>query len=103
MEIHSGGFGMLILGGALGASLASFANVAADRLPAGRSLLGRSRCDGCRRRLRAFENVPIFAWLALRGRCRTCGERIPVRVVVVETVGLLAGVGSAALLLALVP
>jgi leader peptidase (prepilin peptidase)/N-methyltransferase len=88
---------IVLLGGALGASLASFGNVVADRVPGGRSLLGRSRCAGCARELRAFENVPVVAWLALRGRCRSCRARIPVRVFVVELLGLVAGLVTTAL------
>jgi len=52
----------------------------------------RSRCPGCGRPIRAIENVPIFSWLALRGKCAGCGARISMRYPLVE---LLAGVGTA--------
>src|SRR3990172_6404736 len=69
----------------LGACIGSFLNVCIDRLPVGGSLLRPpSRCDGCGRPLSFFENVPVIAYLALRGRCRTCGARIPLRVLAVE-------------------
>lgn len=69
----------------LGFSIGSFLNVCIDRLPVGGSLLSPpSRCDGCGRRLSFFENVPVIAYLALKGRCRTCGVRIPRRVLLVE-------------------
>lgn len=64
--------------------MGSFGNVLIDRLPAGRSIAGRSRCDGCNRALRVAELVPLLSWLWLRGRCRTCKARIPVRVPAVE-------------------
>ncbi len=68
----------------IGACMGSFGNVLVDRLPAGESILGRSRCDGCKRVLSPFELVPLFSWLFLHAKCRTCGERIPKRVPFVE-------------------
>lgn len=69
----------------LGAVVGSFLNVCIDRLPRGGSLLSPpSHCDACRRRLSALELVPIFSFLALRGRCRTCETPIPRRVLAVE-------------------
>jgi leader peptidase (prepilin peptidase)/N-methyltransferase len=68
----------------IGACMGSFGNVLVDRLPAGESILGRSRCDGCKRVLSPFELVPLFSWLFLRAKCRTCGARIPARVPFVE-------------------
>lgn len=79
------------LWGVLGAVVGSFLNVACDRLPARGSLLRPpSHCPGCGRRLEAAEMVPVVSYLALRGRCRACGARIPWRVLAVEA-------GSAAL------
>ena len=46
--------------------------------------LPASHCDGCNRPLSWYENVPIISWLLLRGKCRTCGVRIPGRVLWVE-------------------
>ncbi|MEZ5381511.1 MAG: prepilin peptidase [Microthrixaceae bacterium] len=37
---------------------------------------GRSRCSSCGKDVPAHLNVPVFAWLALRGRCRSCGASI---------------------------
>ena len=72
---------------AIGASVGSFLNVVADRLPAGKSLVSPpSRCDVCFSPLSKLENLPILGFLWLRGRCRYCGSRIPVRVLVVEGV-----------------
>lgn len=36
----------------------------------------RSVCFSCGRKLKVSENVPIFSWLFLRGRCRKCGAKI---------------------------
>lgn len=63
----------------LGAFLASFLDVLADRLPKGEKPFGRSACVHCGRILRALDLVPIVSWLMVAGRCRTCGMRIPVR------------------------
>ena len=52
----------------------------------------RSACPACGHRIRAWENVPLVSWLALRGRCSACGARISARYPVVE---LLAGLGAA--------
>ncbi len=46
----------------------------------------RSRCTQCGNQLAWFENVPILSWVALRGRCRCCDERIAVMYPLVEIV-----------------
>jgi leader peptidase (prepilin peptidase)/N-methyltransferase len=54
-------------------------------MPLGQSVVNpASACPACRRPLRWFENVPILSYLALRGRCRRCGTRIPLRYLVIE-------------------
>jgi leader peptidase (prepilin peptidase)/N-methyltransferase len=76
-----------IIFAAFGAVIGSFLNVLCDRLPQEQSVVTPpSRCPGCSRRLTALDMIPIFSWLALRGRCRTCGEKIPQRVFWVELV-----------------
>jgi leader peptidase (prepilin peptidase)/N-methyltransferase len=67
----------LIVLALIGACIGSFLNVCIYRLPRQESLVWpASRCTSCGRPLRWYENVPVLGWLALRGRCRTCGERI---------------------------
>ena len=52
----------------------------AHRVPRGESVVGpRSRCPGCGTQIAAYDNVPVFSWLLLRGRGRCCGERISAR------------------------
>ena len=65
-----------ILLAVLGAILGSFIATLVLRWPAGRSLGGRSACDGCGRRLGPLELIPLASAAALRGRCRTC--RVPI-------------------------
>ncbi|MBP0000172.1 MAG: prepilin peptidase [Cyanobacteria bacterium SID2] len=72
---------------ALGASVGSFANVVIYRLPAGMSLLWPpSRCPHCLHRLRRRENVPIFGWLVLHGRCAHCHAPISPRYPFIEAI-----------------
>lgn len=55
----------------------SFLTVAIHRVPAGESLVRpRSRCPSCGTPLRKVDNIPVVSWLALRGRCHACHERI---------------------------
>src|SRR5512137_5811 len=80
MEIY-----LTVLFGIIGACIGSFLNVCIDRLPENKSLLGPpSHCDGCQRKLSVLDLIPIFSYLFLRGRCRTCGAKIPIRVFLVE-------------------
>lgn len=74
----------------VGLAVGSFLNVVVSRVPAHRSLLTPSRCDSCGVPVKAWQNVPVVAWLALRGRCRACGAPIGVRTPLVE-----AGTGAA--------
>jgi len=74
---------VLFLGGAVG----SFLNVLVYRLPAGMSISWPgSHCPLCGHPIRAYDNVPVLAWLWLRGHCRDCHERISVRYPLVEAV-----------------
>ena len=69
----------------LGAVVGSFLNVVIHRLPRGESIVRPgSRCTSCGRAIRPFDNVPVLAWLWLRGRCRHCGARISARYPLVE-------------------
>ncbi len=63
---------------AVGASIGSFLNVVAYRVPLGRTLGGHSACPYCTEPIAATDNIPVFAWLRLRGRCRTC--RLPISI-----------------------
>lgn len=74
-----------IFAGLLGLAFGSFLNVCVSRWPAGESVVRpRSHCRACGRTLAWWENLPVVSWIALRGRCRTCGAGISVRYVLVE-------------------
>ncbi len=68
-----------------GAVLGSFLSVVAYRLPRGEGFVtGRSKCPECGAQIAAHDNIPIVSWLILRGRCRSCGERISARYPLIE-------------------
>ena len=63
----------------------SFLNVVAYRVPRGESLVRPgSRCPACDIPIRPYDNVPVFGWLMLRGRCRACGAAISSRYPIIE-------------------
>ncbi len=69
----------------LGVVIGSFLNVCIDRLPQKRSIVSPpSHCPHCKHRLSIIELIPIISYISLRGRCRSCGEKIPARVLLVE-------------------
>ena len=81
-----------LFGGVAGAAAGSFVNAAFDRLRRGESIVyPPSHCDACRTPLRVADNVPVVSWLLLRGRCRVCRARIPLRTLAIETAGAVAG------------
>ncbi len=70
-------FGMGVAFAALiGLILGSFIATLVLRWPAGRSVLGRSRCDGCQQQLGPLALIPLVSALWLQGRCRRCGAPI---------------------------
>lgn len=77
------GFGV-----ALGLLWGSFLNVVIWRVPRGMSVVRPpSHCPACQVPIKAWQNVPVLGWLALRGRSACCGVRIPVRYPIVEAAG----------------
>jgi len=61
----------------LGTIVGSFLNVCITRIPEDISIVTPgSRCPRCMTSIRPYDNVPVFAWLWLRGKCRACGARI---------------------------
>jgi leader peptidase (prepilin peptidase)/N-methyltransferase len=82
-----------------GLIVGSFLTVVAHRVPRGESILGpRSRCPACGAQIAAYDNVPVFSWLLLRGRARCCGAAISARYPLTE---LALGVSYAAVVLVL--
>jgi leader peptidase (prepilin peptidase) / N-methyltransferase len=72
---------------AMGAAVGSFLNVVVYRLPLGLSLIyPPSHCPKCGKGIPWYDNVPIFGWIILRGRCRQCHNPISARYPTIEAV-----------------
>ncbi|MEO6626578.1 MAG: prepilin peptidase [Burkholderiaceae bacterium] len=56
----------------------------------------RSRCPNCQHQIRAYENIPVLSYLALRGKCSSCHAPIGLRYPLIElaTAGLFAALAS---------
>jgi leader peptidase (prepilin peptidase)/N-methyltransferase len=68
-----------------GLAVGSFMTVVVSRVPAGESVVRpRSRCPRCGTEIANRDNIPVISWLVLRGRCRSCGQGIPVRYPLLE-------------------
>jgi leader peptidase (prepilin peptidase)/N-methyltransferase len=82
-----------VVGGVIG----SFLNVVVHRVPKGMSLIEpASHCPKCKHPIRWYDNLPIFGWLLLRGKCRDCGQPISPRYPLVElTTALMFGILTA--------
>lgn len=77
----------------IGIVIASFINVVIYRVPLGLSVAkGRSYCPGCGHTLVWYDLFPVFSYLFLRGKCRYCKAKIPMRDTVIEFVGGLIGI-----------
>ncbi len=73
------------LAGVLGLLIGSFLNVVIYRVPIGMSVVRpASACPNCGSSIHAYDNVPVVAWLALRGKCRNCSAPISARYPLVE-------------------
>ena len=70
-----------------GLVIGSFVNVLIYRLPAHENIATvNSHCMSCGHRLQWYDLVPLFSWLALKGRCRYCGEKISIQYPMIEAI-----------------
>ncbi|WEG10121.1 prepilin peptidase [Microbacterium horticulturae] len=77
--------------GIFGALIGSFLNVVIWRVPRGLSIVRpASACPQCDQPIAAYDNVPVFSYLLLRGRCRGCSAPISLRYPAVELATALA-------------
>jgi leader peptidase (prepilin peptidase) / N-methyltransferase len=76
---------LVIVPGIFGLLIGSFLNVVVYRVPNGLSIVSPpSACPRCGTGIRAYDNIPVLSWLALRGKCRSCSGAISARYPVVE-------------------
>lgn len=69
----------------LGACLGSFLNVVAYCVPRGEGVgIRDSKCPECKTKISRLDNLPIFSYINLGARCRSCRVPIPARYLVVE-------------------
>jgi leader peptidase (prepilin peptidase) / N-methyltransferase len=64
----------------------SFLNVCIYRLPRDMSVSTpkRSFCPNCKTQIAAYDNIPVLSWILLRGKCRTCKQKISGRYALIE-------------------
>ncbi len=71
--------------GLFGLLVGSFLNVVIYRVPREESLVAPgSHCPTCQMTIKPWHNIPVFAWLFLRGRCSGCKTAISARYPLVE-------------------
>ena len=86
---------LLSIAAIYGLLIGSFLNVVIYRLPAGQSLARpRSRCPKCETQIAWYDNIPVFSWVLLRGRCRSCANPIAWRYPAVEVLTSAVAIGA---------
>lgn len=76
----------------LGASIASFLCVYVERKESFKDFFSKSKlkdrsfCVNCQRKLNLYELIPVFSYIFLKGKCKTCKSRIPLKLFVSEIV-----------------
>lgn len=89
-------FVLLVFSTFFGASLGSFANVVAYRVPLKKSIMyPPSACPNCNKAIRFYDNIPVLSWLLLLGKCRGCKTPISFQYPLVEAISGLFGLGIA--------
>lgn len=71
----------------IGAVFASFSLVLIYRLPRGMSIVSPgSTCFNCNNKIKPYDNIPILSYILLKGKCRYCKTKIPIRDFFVELI-----------------
>jgi len=77
---------LIVLFFLLGSVFGSFLECLADRGEKRISIITKERsfCPACGHKLGVLDLIPILSWIALKGKCRYCGAKIPPRHLVLE-------------------
>lgn len=76
---------VLFIASIFGLAIGSFLNVVIWRLPQNHSVVKpSSRCPNCAKMLSPFENVPVFSFIFLGGKCSGCKESISIQYPLIE-------------------
>jgi len=69
----------------IGLVIGSFSNVCIYRIPRNESLVWPgSHCPKCSKQIKFYDNIPLISYIILKGKCRNCGEPIPLQYPIVE-------------------
>lgn len=69
----------------MGSFIGSFASLAVYRIPLKQDILyTHSYCPNCKQKLKTIDLIPIFSYILLRGKCRSCGQKIRPRYLLLE-------------------
>ena len=69
----------------LGLIVGSFSNVCIYRIPKNESIIyPASHCPKCCATIKAIDNIPLFSYVLLKGRCRNCKSKISIQYPIVE-------------------
>ena len=81
------GIYFIVLAFVFGAIFASFITCTAWRVVRGEDwMLGHSHCDTCGHELSTADLFPIISYIALKGKCRYCGSKVPPRDLIFEII-----------------
>lgn len=68
-----------------GLVIGSFLNVVGLRLLSGENIVfPSSKCPNCNTKLKWYDNIPVLAYLLLKGKCRYCQKKISIQYPIVE-------------------
>ncbi|MDR7870026.1 MAG: prepilin peptidase [Tissierellaceae bacterium] len=68
-----------------GLLIGSFLNVLIYRIPRNENIaFPASHCPNCNTKLKWYDNIPLFSYIFLRGRCRYCNDKISLQYPIIE-------------------
>lgn len=71
----------------IGLLVGSFLNVCIYRIPRNKSIVfPPSHCTNCSTRIKPYDLIPVISYIFLKGKCRTCGEKISIKYPIVELI-----------------